>query len=97
MYQPAVYNILGGINKEGGTNPFFYGVAWSLANNAKLESICPSTDADHKNFLKRFLAQHGTTAHHITFLVDDIDVTKSIAESYGYTVVGFDKTTDPCK
>lgn len=88
---PFVYNVLGGKNKEGGVNDIFVGCAWTVANNAKLESISPVPGADNSNFLKRFLNTHGSTVHHVTFYVDNIDTAKARAESYGYTVVGLNK------
>jgi len=93
---PFVYNTLLGVNAEGGINEAFYGMAWYIGTSqAKLETIIPTANADVKNnFLQRFLHQHGTTAHHVTFLVDDIYDARKNAESLGYRVVGFDVETD---
>lgn len=94
---PFLYNTLGARNAEGGENTdIFLGCSWYIGrHNAKLETICPASGADPKtNFLARFLKQHGTTAHHTTFLVDNIDEACEQAKRLGFKVVGYDVTTD---
>jgi catechol 2,3-dioxygenase-like lactoylglutathione lyase family enzyme len=55
----------------------------------KLELLEP-WDAEHNDFLERFVARHGDGPHHLTFKVDDLAATLERVEAFGLRPVSVD-------
>lgn len=86
---PRYRTELGGVWVSGNRLPGMgFGPAQlRYANNMKIEVLQPVQPEDN-DFLERFLATRGPSAHHITFKVTDIRAKLAELESSGYRPVG---------
>jgi catechol 2,3-dioxygenase-like lactoylglutathione lyase family enzyme len=66
--------LLGGTWEYGGDSPGFWWGQVRFGTGPKIELITPTGGPDSA-FLERFLARNGPGAHHLNFMVSDIDLT----------------------
>jgi methylmalonyl-CoA/ethylmalonyl-CoA epimerase len=64
-----------------------------ITGGMKVELLEP-WDAEHNDFLDRFVARSGAGPHHLTFKVKDLDVALESARRAGFTPVGIERS-DP--
>lgn len=89
---PFLVGALGGSPAYGATSRFFSFGQWRFEGGGRLEVLEPRGAPD--GFLHRFLAQHGSGIHHVTFRVPSLRETCARAEAHGYKIVGLDDS-DP--
>ncbi len=82
---------LGGTPAHGGLADAYTFGQWRFKDGGRLEILEPRGP---DGFLHRFLAQHGSGIHHVTFLVPSLREVCDRAEAHGYTIVGYDDS-DP--
>ncbi len=88
---PFLVGVLGGAPAYGSKSRFFTFGQWRFDGGGRIEVLEPRGD---DGFLHRFLAQHGSGIHHVTFRVPSLRDTCARAEAHGYKIVGFDDS-DP--
>ena len=89
---PAVLvGALGGAPAYGAPSGPYRFYQWRFAGGGRIEVLEP---ASPDSFLHRFLAQHGSGVHHVTFKVPSLKEACARAESRGYQIVGYDDS-DP--
>lgn len=89
---PFLVGVLGGSPAYGATSRFFSFGQWRFEGGGRIEVLEPRGAPD--GFLHRFLAQHGSGIHHVTFRVPSLRDTCARAEAHGHKIVGVDDS-DP--
>ena len=79
--------VLGGTWVYGGDSPGFWWGQLRFAAGPKIEMLTPAGGPDAA-FLERFLAAHGPGAHHLTFVVPDIEQMLARMRAFGIEPVG---------
>jgi methylmalonyl-CoA/ethylmalonyl-CoA epimerase len=79
--------VLGGTWVYGGDSPGFWFGQLRFAAGPKIEILTPA-GGPNAAFLERFLAGHGPGAHHVTFVVTDINQTLARVRAFGIEPVG---------
>lgn len=86
---------LGAVPLAGTDSGVFATRQLRFTGGGKLELISPSPDdPTPTNFVRRFIARHGTRIHHLTLAVPDIDEAVATAREAGLDVVDI-STGDP--
>ncbi len=79
---------LGGGRVAWGDNGAFASRQLRFANGAKLELLAPGSRADAPdNFVRRFLARFGSTVHHLTLKVPDLQQALAVVTAGGFEPV----------
>ena len=79
--------LLGGTWVYGGDSPGFWWGQLQFGAGPKIELITPTGGPDSE-FLERFLASRGPGAHHVNFIVSDIEATLARVRALGIEPVG---------
>jgi hypothetical protein len=88
---PRYAGDLGGRWASGGWGVGFAPAQLEYANGMKVEVLKPHRVADN-DFLRRFLDDNGSGAHHLTFKVPSLDDALARAAEAGYEPIGVDRS-----
>ena len=85
---PLFRDMLGGVSLGGGqtAEQNFQTASFVYPNGSKIEIIAPLAGGD--GFMRKFLSERGPGAHHLTFIVKDIQRLATQLKAQGYRVVG---------
>lgn len=85
---PFLVGELGGVPAFGMTTGAYTFGQWRFEGGGRIELLEPRGDG---SFLHRFIAQHGSGIHHVTFKVPSLHETCDLARTRGYEIVGLNE------